>query len=397
MSSDAAARAATRTRRNRGRQIRRRRIVALVALALVVATVPAAYSYVTTMLQPSSLPLTIRTVEWVRDHHGAWLVNAAERYYYSWTAPKKGEPPLISLPAVGVTGSHASLPKDRLVYGPPPIRPVIVPALEREGVWRPAGVPVNGGSPVLVTVFRPEPDFPRILAYVAWIDTARTQLALYPGRYEPPSGSPRGPMAVPFGERSRLLATFNSAFKHKDGRGGFAVNGHVYEPLRNGMATLVGYRDGHVDIVAWRGGPTPRSTIVLARQNLPLIVNGGKPNPSLRNDSLWGYTLGNSTMVWRTGIGVDAKGNLIYLAAPDQTAQSLATALAHAGAVRAMELDINAEWPSFMTYRQPGARRAVKLVPNLNQPATRYLVPDDRDFFAVYERRPGQSFAVPFK
>ncbi|MDX6640619.1 MAG: hypothetical protein QOF12_1630, partial [Solirubrobacteraceae bacterium] len=33
---------------------------------------------------------------------------------------------------------------------------------------------------------------------------------------------------------------------------------------------------------------------------------------------------------------------------------------------------------------------------NYQQPATRYLVPDDRDFFAVYRRRPG-AVSVPFK
>jgi hypothetical protein len=30
------------------------------------------------------------------------------------------------------------------------------------------------------------------------------------------------------------------------------------------------------------------------------------------------------------------------------------------------------------------------------RPATRYLVPDERDFFAVYRRRPG-PVTVPFK
>jgi len=36
-------------------------------------------------------------------------------------------------------------------------------------------------------------------------------------------------------------------------------------------------------------------------------------------------------------------------------------------------------------------------VPNSQQPATRYLVPDDRDFLAVYERVAGAGLAVPFK
>jgi hypothetical protein len=33
--------------------------------------------------------------------------------------------------------------------------------------------------------------------------------------------------------------------------------------------------------------------------------------------------------------------------------------------------------------------------PNPNQPPTRYLVPDDRDFFAVYSPLPG-PVTVPF-
>jgi hypothetical protein len=35
-------------------------------------------------------------------------------------------------------------------------------------------------------------------------------------------------------------------------------------------------------------------------------------------------------------------------------------------------------------------------VPNYQQSQTRYLVPDDRDFFAVYRREPG-PVTVPFK
>ncbi|HKI91784.1 MAG TPA: hypothetical protein VJ986_05755, partial [Gaiellaceae bacterium] len=70
--------------------------------------------------------------------------------------------------------------------------------------------------------------------------------------------------------------------------------------------------------------------------------------------------------------------------------------LIRAGAVRALELDINAEWPSFITYGHFGARDPSKLVPNSQQASTRYLVPDDRDFFSLYRRVPGAT-TVPFK
>jgi hypothetical protein len=129
---------------------------------------------------------------------------------------------------------------------------------------------------------------------------------------------------------------------------------------------------------------------------LPLIVSHGRLNPALNDSSQWGYTLGNAVRVWRTGAGIDRHGNLIYVAADFQTVVTLAQILQRAGAVRAMELDINPEWPTLITYAHHGGLDPVKVVPNYQQPATRYLVADDRDFFAVYRRVPG-PVAVPFR
>jgi hypothetical protein len=58
----------------------------------------------------------------------------------------------------------------------------------------------------------------------------------------------------------------------------------------------------------------------------------------------------------------------------------------HAGAVRAMELDINTYWTSLITYRYPGAGHPANLLANMDRSPLRYLTPDDRDFFAVYVR-----------
>ena len=150
-----------------------------------------------------------------------------------------------------------------------------------------------------------------------------------------------------------------------------------------------------MDVRAWTGGPDPGPGIAFARQNLPLIAENGSLNPALSNDSLWGATLGNAVRVWRSGIGIDAHGNLIYAAADIQTAQSLAQILQHAGAVRAMALDINYEWTTFNFYGAIGAGGPAKLLPGMSRPATRYLSPDDRDFFAVYAREPNGELATP--
>ena len=381
-------------RRRVRRRTRRRRIVALV---LVLLLTPVVYSYVTTMVKPSSLPLSIRTIEWIRANHGAWLVDTVEHYWYSWNTPSPGGPALKKLPTVGVAEKPPMKKRTVTVaYMPPRIAPLIHPAFQLEGVWRATGQLVGGRPPVLVTTFRPDVDYPRVVAYVAWIDHTRTQLALYPGRYEPPGASPRGPMEVPTGERWRLLATFNSGFTYGDGHGGFGVDGQTATPLQAGDAAVVEYRDGRVDVNTWHGGTKLPPWLVLARQNLPLLVDNGRPSPQLTDPhAFWGYTLGNAVRVWRSGVGIDRHGNLIYAAADLQTAAALAQLFVHAGAVRAMELDINPEWPSFITYSSPGGHDAIKLVPNSQQSAERYLVPDDRDFFAVY-RRSGSAL-VPFR
>jgi hypothetical protein len=74
---------------------------------------------------------------------------------------------------------------------------------------------------------------------------------------------------------------------------------------------------------------------------------------------------------------------------------TLAKILQHVGAVRAMELDINPEWHTLVTYTHNPDLIATMVGPNPMQSAHRYLVPDDRDFFAVYQPLPG-PVTVPF-
>jgi hypothetical protein len=383
----------------RGPRRRRRPRLRWVALAVLVLLSPAIWSYTTTMLQPSSLPLWPRSVEWLRQHHGNWLVDTSEHYYYTWNAPKKGGPQLAALPVLGLPAAEArpraTERRRRAAAWPPRVRSVFARPLAGEGVWRPTGAPVDGRPPVLVTTFRSEVDYPRIVAYVAWFDHTRTAAAWYPGRYEPPSAPLRGPMSIPSDQRWRLLATFNGGFIYTDGHNGSSIGGVGYEPLKQGLATLIAYRDGRVDVKMWTGGPVAGRNVAFARQSLPLIVDHGRLNPALNDSSQWGFTLGNAVRVWRTGAGIDRRGNLIYAAADDQTVVTLARILQRAGAVRAMQLDINPEWPTLITYIHDHGTIPVEVVPNPMQPSTRYLVPDDRDFFAIYRRVPG-PVTVPF-
>jgi hypothetical protein len=366
-----------------------RRIRRVALGAAVLCLIPVLVSYLHTLAQPSNSSVGIRTVEWLRDNGARGIVNQAESMYYSLSAPSTGGPALHALPNQPgrVAALRAATHRAGHHYRPRPIRPLIHPALPGEGVWR--ATFAGGGSrpPVLVTSYRSDPAYPQMVAGVAWIDHAQTSTWLYPGRAEPSVPLPsRGPMEVPPPLRGRLVATFNSGFKLSDSGGGFAVGGRTYAPLKPGLATFVRDRNGRVDVRAWTGGPTVGTRIIYARQNLPLIVDHGRPNPNLSSGPEWGATLGNALRVWRSAVGVDHHGNLLYAAADNQTVGSLAAIMIHAGAIRAMELDIITYWTSFITYRHAGGLDPGNLLPAMDRSPDRYLTPDDRDFFAVYVR-----------
>jgi Phosphodiester glycosidase len=373
------------------------RRIALIAALL--ALVPVAVSYLQAMAKPSNSSIGIRSVEWLRENGGAGIVSKIESVYYSLTAPPKGGPTLKALPNVGystgaghrhggatTTATGIAGAPTISTYRPPNVAPILHPALPGEGVWSSATPNAGPYPPILVTTIRNLTEYPRTLAGLAWIDQSRTRLSYIPGLSEPAVEMPRGSAEVPLAGRSRLLATFNSGFKLSDSGGGVVANGHTYAAMHEGLATLVGYRDGHADVIAWHYGSRAPSSVQFARQNLPLIVNHSTVNPNLNDGPEWGATLGNAILVWRSAIGVDAHGNLIYLAGNYQTVRSLADTLLHAGAVRAMELDINSYWVSFILYGLPGAHDPHNLLPDMNRSAYRYLEPDDRDFFAVYAK-----------
>ena len=207
---------------------------------------------------------------------GNQLVDEIEHVYYSWNAPTKGGPQLTSLPP---TGAAAKAPREAAAVAAADQAGLRAPAARRRGLE--ADRPAGPGRPTGARDdFRTELDYPRIVAYVAWFDHTRTALAFYPGRYEPPNAAVRGPMMVPYDQRWRLLATFNGGFIYSDVNNGSTDNGRINEPLADGNATLIGYRDGRVEIVRWSGGPNAGPNVAWARQSLPPIIWNGRLNPA---------------------------------------------------------------------------------------------------------------------
>ena len=112
-------------------------------------------------------------------------------------------------------------------------------------------------------------------------------------------------------------------------------------------------QDGSSDVGVWGRDFTMSPDIKAVRQNLVLIVDNGQLNPEMREDdtTAFGATLGNNVFVWRSGVGVTADGALVYAGGPAMSIIALARTLQAAGAVRAMEMDINTDWVSAFTYQ----------------------------------------------
>jgi hypothetical protein len=91
-------------------------------------------------------------------------------------------------------------------------------------------------------------------------------------------------------------------------------------------------------------------------------------------------------VVARSAVGEDALGNIIYAGGTSLLPADLSAALLNAGAVNAMQLDINPEWVQ-LDAAAAGGTPLVAQVPGQNRPASQYLSGWTRDFFAVMALR----------
>ena len=355
----------------------KRALIAVPSLFLIVVL----WSVSTALLAPGTDPLSARLAEWGRNHYLGFVVTALENAQYSIDKPKIG----------GTLDPSASkaLAQNAIQYAKT-LPSVVTPALPGEGDLKTV-YKVNGAPAIQVGFLRPDAQHTSYLAGIAIMQTSLLRFAQYPGFSEPGELGKIGQADHLAGaDLNGLVATFNSAFKVKDSLGGYYQNGVMIKPLVQGKAALVIYKGGHVEIGSWGSELTMNPQVSSVRQNLSLLIDNGVVAPDLNKDVLakWGWTVKNAHYVWRSGVGIDASGNVIYVAGNSLSVQSLANLLKTAGAVRAMELDINQEWISYMWYplaTNGVAVNPIKLVP-FTRPAKRYFSPSSRDFFAVYSR-----------
>jgi hypothetical protein len=218
-------------------------------------------------------------------------------------------------------------------------------------------------------------------------DQARVHLTLHAGSNDGGAGGWTYGDQITQSEIHRVLAAFNGGFKLSYSNVGFASGGHVAVALKPGLASIVTYTDGSSNIGAWKNGvPTTRKTIFSVLQNQKLLVDRGVPAANLASCVLvcWGGTIQNRTVVARSGLGITASGQLVWAAGEQLSPADLANALASAGAVRAIELDINPAWVAGYLYvHHLTGPTAVPVIPGQRGIAGQLLAPYSRDFLAV--------------
>jgi hypothetical protein len=285
-----------------------------------------------------------------------------------------------------------------------PMKSYVSPTLDGEGTWNgleQASKPYNYLPLDARAFIRPDPAFPYAIVTLLQFDTRFSRLHIVSGTQEP--GGPRGahgagvidPTDL---EGNTLLAALNGGFKYADGAYGIMTGGKVYVPPQSKAATIAITRSGQLIMGAWGVDARLNSNnpdLVAWRQNASLLINKGVINPLTKDGAAWGGTILNSEYTWRSGLGITAQGNLVYAAGNALVPETLGKALYAAGAVTAMETDINPFWVRAFLYQKNsgGSLTITKLNTAMQGTGNEYLNVDLRDFFYLTRYAPPKNGA----
>ncbi|HUO75411.1 MAG TPA: phosphodiester glycosidase family protein [Candidatus Paceibacterota bacterium] len=256
-----------------------------------------------------------------------------------------------------------------------------------EGEWNDIPLDLFPGKVVVADTFiRPDPARSYAFVTLVQMDMSKLRLWSVAGTKEPGGqvGKP-GPGIIPpdIQRAGRLVAAFDGGFQYRDGQYGMIVGDTTYLPLKNDLATLVGHADGRIEIVDYTG-QSLGNDVIFVRQNCPMLVEHGVvESKDDVNRALWGRTITSDIYTWRSGIGITAKGNLLFAVGNALVPSTLATALKAAGAVDAMQLDINPNWVRFNVfdhYSSAGYSSA-PIMQGIRDGSQSYLHGYNKDFF----------------
>jgi hypothetical protein len=363
-------------------------------------------------------PLVLWAVDTVRDEIGpepiAWLENrvfgARDRVRRTAYAlfSSSAETALKAKPSEPIQAKVLDASKlldDQLSWPPPAIPSLWQNPKAGEGQWQPANHAFLKAPPGTVdttdakrpayfytTFIRPDTKRPYAEVMLIAMDMRQLQLGMQ-GGYEDPkplTGAPAGGR-LPQEEnvRSRVVATFNGAFKTTHGEYGMMVDRRVLLPPVAGGATVVVTESGDVGMGTWQRSAKIPEDVVAYRQNLDPLLEDGVLNPAGR--FIWGWQLeGTSVMTQRTALCLTSAGHLYYAFGAEIDGPTLASAMRQAGCAYAMHLDMNPSHCGFAFADVSGRKEseyAAKVAhPDMKIRADKYLRWSPKDFFYVMVR-----------
>jgi hypothetical protein len=267
-------------------------------------------------------------------------------------------------------------------------------AIPGEGVWQNRPLSLFPDKEVMAyTYLRPDSDRSFAITTIVQMDMSVMQMASVAGKQQPggPVGKP-GPGVIPKDiiDSGNLIAAFDGGFQYKDGAYGMIVADTTYLPLKNDLGTLVGYKDGTMKIIDYTGQPLG-DNVAFVRQNCPILIDNGDVSAAdPRNKKLWGRLAAGTVDIytWRSGVGLTKEGNLLFAVGNNLTPTTLAQSLKSAGAVSAIQLDINPIWVRFNIFEPLGGGKynSTTLTKDLRDGSKEYLNGYAKDFFYIYKK-----------
>lgn len=361
-------------------------------------------------------PLVLWLVDTVRAEVGpepiAWLENkvfgakdSLKRASFALFTPKAASALKADSPeqvvAKVLDGSDFEHAADS--WPPPAVPSIWKDPKPGEGEWTPVtygflkpmrGLPADAKPPAYFyrTVIRPDAERPYSELVLIAMDMRQLELGMQAG-YEDPkptTGSPgEGHIPQDPAVYSRVVGTFNGAFKTQHGAYGMMVNKRVLLPPVKGGATVVVTNSSAVGLDSWPPSDEIPANIASFRQNLDPLVEDGVANPTGRR--LWGWQIeGTSVMTQRTALCVTAAGHLYYAWGEEIDGPTLGKALRQAGCSYAMHLDMNPAHAGFVYTDVVNPKKAeyhLKLADDrMTIPPEKFVRWSAKDFFYVTVR-----------
>jgi hypothetical protein len=246
-------------------------------------------------------------------------------------------------------------------WPPPPMDPIITPALPGEGAWVPLDkdlfVLTNPGAPAafMTSFIRTDRERLYTRVYVGLWDPRQVELHMMAGTVEPIGASGEaGPGLIPRTPEvmRRVVAAMNGGFQAMHGEFGMMGDGVVYLPPKPYAATVAELRDGSTAFGEWPADDSVPDFILSYRQNLTVLVKDEKFNPYGR--TWWGGTPPGQTdkiHTVRSGICLTRENFVAYFYGAETAADVLAQAMIRARCKFGIHLDMNAGHTGLEFYR----------------------------------------------